>query len=172
MASFSLTTPEPETSGWCQSVPVTNLTGSLKIPWHRVCQDFCFKTLNLMIFSGNSPHDSDAQWRPLNDGNQAEGHGSEPPRASPCVPHQLCSAIASSAPRFVITMAPSETLIMKLLCHLRRHLFTLSRVPPTMLASSRWLNRILELCPSPLVTRSIILASLDGSSSKATSAKI
>ena len=50
---------------------------------------------------------------------------------------QAASAIFSSARRSVMTIAPSEIRTSPVRCQLRKHLFTLSRVPPTMFASSR-----------------------------------
>src|SRR5204862_8057285 len=50
---------------------------------------------------------------------------------------QAASAIFSSARRSVMTTEPSEIRTSPVRCQLRRHLFTLSRVPPTMFASSR-----------------------------------
>jgi hypothetical protein len=48
------------------------------------------------------------------------------------------SARRSKARRLVTMIDPCETLtILSRFCQLRRHLFTLSRVPPTMFASSR-----------------------------------
>src|SRR5262249_49651432 len=87
---------------------------------------------------------------------------------------QAWSAIFSKAARSKMMIAPSDIWTIRLLCHLLRHLFTLSRVPPTMLANSLWLNRILGVCAGgvPVLTRNIIFASLEGSCSRATSAKI
>ena len=53
--------------------------------------------------------------------------------------HHIGSAICSRAGRLVTMIEPSVIRTIPLRCQLRRHLFTLSRVPPTMLASSRWL---------------------------------
>jgi hypothetical protein len=53
--------------------------------------------------------------------------------------HHIGSAICSRAGRLVTMIEPSVIRTIPLRCQLRRHLFTLSRVPPTMFASSRWL---------------------------------
>ena len=112
--AFSIASAERKASGGGEPAPVTNLTGSLKIkfcgpPWSRSGDqgtenvlESLHKSLNLLPI--------EARWLAAGGSRrQLTGKIMALSRPRPLRgAHQGCSAMASSAARSIITMAPSE----------------------------------------------------------------